>query len=169
MDIANKFNDYFVNVGQTLAATIPKNGPSYKTYLPALDYDDSIFITQTTDEEITKIIDKLNSNTPGHDEISLADIKPVLNSLIIPLTYVTNLSLTQGVFPEELKKAKIIPLYKANDPMLFSNYRPISLLPLFSKVLEKIMYNRIIKFINKHKILFKHQFGLENIILITWL
>ena len=82
-----------------------------------------------------------------------------MDTLIEPLTYITNLSLIQGIFPDELKKAKIIPLYKSNDPMLFNNYRPISLLPLFSKVLERIMYNRIIKFINKHKILYKYQFG----------
>ena len=69
------------------------------------------------------------------------------------------MSLAQGIFPNELKKAKVIPLYKANDPMLFSNYRPISLLPLFSKVLEKIMYSRLIKFINKHKLLIEYQFG----------
>ena len=63
-----------------------------------------------------------------------------MNFFIHPLAYVTNLSLSQGIFPDELKKAKIIPLYKANDPMLFNNYRPISLLPLFSKVLERIIY-----------------------------
>ena len=82
-----------------------------------------------------------------------------MNCLIEPLTHVTNLSLSQGIFPDELKKAKVIPLYKANDPMLFNNYRPISLLPLFSKVLERIMYNRILKFINKHKLLYRCQFG----------
>ena len=101
----------------------------------------------------------MNNSAPGHDEVRLSDIKPVFNMLIHPLTYVTNLSLSQGIFPDELKVAKIIPLYKANDPMLFNNYRPISLLPLFSKVLERIMYNRILKFINKHKLLYKYQFG----------
>ena len=108
---------------------------------------------------MNKIISKLNSSAPGHDEITLNDIKPVLDTLIPPLTYVTNLSLSQGVFPDELKMAKIIPLYKANDPMSFNNYRPISLLPLFSKVLERIMYNRLIRFINKNKLLYKYQFG----------
>ena len=106
-----------------------------------------------------RIISKLSSSAPGHDEIKLDDIKSVLNNLVQPLTYVTNLSLSQGIFPDELKKAKVIPLYKANDPMLFNNYRPISVLPLFSKILERIMYNRMIKFINKHKLLYKYQFG----------
>ena len=156
--IANKFNEYFVNIGSNLAASIPQNGPNYKTYLPAQNKH-SIFIEPTNAEEIKKIVYQLKNGAPGHDEIRLNDITPVLNSLIQPLTFVTNLSLLQGIFPDELKKAKIIPLYKSNDPMLFNNYRPISLLPLFSKILERIMYNRIIGFINKHKLLFKYQFG----------
>ena len=121
--------------------------------------EDTIYLTPTNYDEIAKIINRLKNSAPGHDEIILNDIKPFLNILIQPLTYVTNLSLMQGIFPDELKKAKIIPLYKANDPMLFNNYRPISILPLFSKVLERIMYNRIVKFINKHKLLYEYQFG----------
>ena len=156
--IANKFNEYFVNIGSNLAASIPRGGPDYKTYLPPPNTD-SIFIEPTNVEEIMRIISKLNSSAPGHDEIKLDDIKSVLNNLVQPLTYVTNLSLSQGIFPNELKKAKVIPLYKANDPMLFNNYRPISVLPLFSKILERIMYNRMIQFINKHKLLYKYQFG----------
>ena len=156
--IANGFNDYFVNVGITLAESIPQSGQDYRTYLPPSN-DATIFLQEATPDEIIRIISKLNSNTPGHDEICLKDIQPVIDILINPLTHITNLSLLQGVFPEELKKAKIIPLYKANDPMLFSNYRPISLLPLFSKVFERIMYNRLIEFVNKYKILYKYQFG----------
>ena len=158
--IANKFNEYFVNIGSNLASTIPERGPSYKTFLPPIN-DHSIFLEPTNPDEILKIISKLKDGAPGHDEFKLNDIKSVLNSLIQPLTYVTNLSVSQGIFPDELKKAKIIPLYKANDPMVFNNYRPISLLPLFSKILERIMYNRIIKFINKHKLLYKYQFGFK--------
>ena len=156
--IANKFNEYFVNIGSTLAASIPKDGPNFKTYLPHAN-EDTIFIEPTNSDEIKKIITKLKNSAPGQDDIILNDIKSNLNILIQPLTYVTNLSLTQGIFPDDLKKAKIIPLYKANDPMLFNNYRPISILPLFSKVLERIMYNRLLEFINKHKLLYRYQFG----------
>ena len=64
-----------------------------------------------------------------------------------------------GVFHSELKLAKVIPLYEANDPMAFSNYRPVSVLPVFSKILERIMYNQLLPFINKHKLLYAYQFG----------
>ena len=75
------------------------------------------------------------------------------------LAHIMNLSITQGIFPKELKLAKVIPLYKASDPMVFSNYRPVSVLPLFSKILEHLMYTRLLSFINKHKLLYSYQFG----------
>ena len=73
--------------------------------------------------------------------------------------HILNLSLSQGIFPSELKIANALPLYKADDPMHFNNYRPVSLLNILSKVFEKIMYSRLISFLNLHKILFEFQFG----------
>ena len=70
-----------------------------------------------------------------------------------------NLSITQGIFMKELKLAKVRPLYKASDPMVFSNYRPVSVLPLFSKIREHLMYTRLLSLINKHKLLYSYQFG----------
>ena len=98
-------------------------------------------------------------SAPGHDELSAKVIKPVIDSLSSPLTYIINLSLNEGIFPSELKIAQIIPLYKNDDPMQFNNYRPVSLLPFFSKLFERLMYNRLIDFINKHKLLYYYQFG----------
>ena len=74
-------------------------------------------------------------------------------------THVFNLSIEEGVFPKELKIARGIPLFKFDNCMLVINYRPVSVLQLFSKILEKIMYNRILAFINKHDLLYKFQFG----------
>lgn len=70
-----------------------------------------------------------------------------------------NLSILQGVFPEELKRANVIPLYKNDDPMLFNNYRPVSLLCVLSKVLEKIMYTRVLEYFNEFKLFYEKQFG----------
>ena len=63
---------------------------------------------------------------------------------------IINLSLLKGIFPDKLKIAKVIPVYKAEDPCLFVNYRPISLLPNFSKFLEKVMCNRLTEFAEKY-------------------
>ena len=79
-----------------------------------------------------------------------------------PLVTIINTSLSTGVFPESLKIAKVIPVFKADDPTLFSYYRPISILPAFSKLFEKVMYNRLINFLNLHNILYSKQFGFRN-------
>ena len=70
-----------------------------------------------------------------------------------------NLSITQGVFPKQLKLAKVIPLFKSGDPMTFSNYQPMSVLPLFFKILENLMYTRLLSFINKYILLYSNEFG----------
>ena len=74
-------------------------------------------------------------------------------------THICNLFLTYGVFPDKMKIANVIPLYKSDDPMIFSHYRPFSLLCILSKVFEKIMYERIVTFLNANSILYKFQFG----------
>ena len=63
-----------------------------------------------------------------------------------------------GIYPSLLKVAKVIPLYKADDPRTFSNYRPVSVLPVISKILERIMYNRLIAYLNENNILYAKQF-----------
>ena len=79
----------------------------------------------------------------------------------LPLTYIFNLSFTQGKFPNILKLAKVIPIHKANSKLITSNYRPISVLPVFSKILEKLMHKRLMSFIVKFKLLFKYQFAFQ--------
>ena len=76
-----------------------------------------------------------------------------------PLTHIINLSLSTGVVPNQMKTAKIIPIFKTGDKHLFTNYRPISILPAFSKVLEKVTANKLINFLESNKLLYKHQYG----------
>ena len=101
----------------------------------------------------------MNNAAPGWDGLSADSVKLVPDDISLPLTHILNLSFQQGVFPNELKTAKVSPLYKANDPMKFNNYRPISLLTIFSKIFEKLMYARLLDFLNKYHILYKYQFG----------
>ena len=75
--------------------------------------------------------------------------------------YVSNLSFQTGVFPRELKIANVVPIFKSGDEMVFTNYRPVSVLPIFSKILERLMYNRLIDYINENKLLYKYQFGFQ--------
>ena len=110
-------------------------------------------------DDVINVIRNLKASSPGWDSISAVVVKAIYPCFIEPLTHILNLSVMYGVFPSELKLAKVIPLFKANDPMLFSNYRPVSVLPVFSKIFERIMYNQLLSFINKHKLLYSYQFG----------
>ena len=119
----------------------------------------SLFLKLVTTEEVGNIMASLKDSSPGHDEMKIGPIRSVLNYIEGPLTYVCNLSLNEGIFPDILKIATVIPLYKKDDPVFFNNYRPVSLLCSLSKVLEKLMYNRVISFLDDNNILFKYQFG----------
>ena len=156
--IANAFNNFFVNIGPTLSSKIPEQGLEYRKYMPQGN-EYSLFLLPTTDQEVNNIIKQLKDGAPGKDGITSLSLKLVSDFIVKPITRTVNLSFSQGVFPNELKIALVSPLYKAKDPMYFSNYRPISLLSTFSKILERLMYNRILDFLNKHKILNKYQFG----------
>ena len=113
------------------------------------------------DEEIRNIINSLKEGAPGADSITADVLKCVLNYIVNPLTHISQLSLSQGYFPGDLKIAKIVPLYKCKDPCLFNNYRPISLLSVFSKVLEKVMYDRLYEYLLKFEVLYSYQFGFQ--------
>ena len=84
----------------------------------------------------------------GFDSVAMSLIKEIITSISSPLTHIFNLFITSGMVPVELKIARVVPLIKAGDKSrsLFSNYRPISVLPSFSKVVQKLVYNRLINY-----------------------
>ena len=159
--IANAFNNYFVNIGPTLASNIPDQGLQYRLYMPSRN-EFSMFLTPVSVLEVSKIIGNFKDGSPGKDGVTSKSLKCISDHIALPLTRLANLSFSEGVFPNELKIAQVSPIYKAKDAMLFSNYRPISLLSIFSKILEKLMYNRLLDFLNKNNILNKYQFGFRN-------
>ena len=156
-EIAENFNSFFINVGPNLAEKISPTSQSPTSFMTR--NCNSMVVLPVNQSEIIDIIKNLKHSSPGWDAISANVVKVTYPCFIEPLAHIMNLSITQGVFPKELKLAKVIPLYKASDPMVFSNYRPVSVLPLFSKILEHLMYTRLLSFINKHKLLYSYQFG----------
>ena len=91
--------------------------------------------------------------------LSMKLIKRIKNSIIFPIASLINKSLSTGEVPSNMKTAKVIPIYKAKDKQLFNNYRPISLLPSISKIMEKIVHQRVYSFLEKYNILQEQQFG----------
>ena len=158
-EIARIFNDYFTNIGPELASSIKTNVGCFTDYLSE-NSETSLFFTPTSENEILKIVHSLESRKScGYDEISANLLKRIIFYIISPLTYIFNLSFTSGIFPDAMKIAKVIPVFKKDDPALVKNYRPISLLPVLSKILEKLAYNRLYKFLLDNNLLNPNQFG----------
>ena len=116
-----------------------------------------------TSVEIDQIIKELKNGAPGCDDITAFVLKDTRQSMNSPLCYLCNLSSSVGVFPQELKLANVLPLFKSGDPMLFNNYRPVSLLCVLSKVFEKVMYTRLLDFLELRNILIKIRFGFSQV------
>ena len=128
------------------------------TYVTA-DVPNTIFIPHNTEHGITAVISSMKHSSPGWDSLPTHILKPYLADYIKPLTYLINKSFETGIFPDELKIAKIVPIFESGDKTLVSTYRPISVLSFFSKIFETILYNHLIEFIEKHNLLYKFQFG----------
>ena len=156
--ISEKSNEFFINIGPTLAKKIPHQSRNHSFYLGD-KIANTIFLSSITAEEIDEIFRSLRKSAQGHDELTSGILKLGLPYIKLPLLYVLNLSLEQGVFPKELKIANVIPLFKAEDPMKFNYYRPVSLLCILSKVFEKVMYSILFHFLESFKILIENQFG----------
>ena len=153
-ETSERFNDFYVNKGKNLAKKIPDTDKNPTSYIKQSNMS-SIF----QNADVTKIICFLKEACPGWGGMHSKAIKPTFAIYLSPLVHILNLSLNQGVFPSELKIARVIPIYKGGDNMQINNYRPVSVLAFISKIIERIMYNRIIEFVNKHNLPYKYQFG----------
>ena len=160
--ISNKFNDFFINVGPTLANRIERQNKNPEQFMKAkVTY--SLYLEPVTEQEIHQLVSSLKKSSPGYDNLSASILQLGLPEICPVLTYICNLSLMEGIFPDELKLANVIPLYKCGDYELFNNYRPVSILCTLSKVFEKIMYNRLLNYLDHYKILFSYQFGFRKL------
>ena len=159
-EISDSFNSFFCEVGENLANKfLNQNIPDYKNYLgdPA---PQSIFLRNTNITEIINTVRNLkNSSSTVHDEISTKFIKLSLPILAPALVDIFNLSISSGIYPDSLKIAKVIPIYKKGTHSSVNNYRPISILSSINKIFEKILYSRLTNYIEKFKILYKYQYG----------
>ena len=115
-----------------------------------------------TDDEIKEALRSLKlKKSPRYDNISSSVVNEALNIFFTLLKYIFNLSLQQGIFPENLKIAKVSLIYKKDEEFLLANYRPILVFPCFSKLLEWIIYNGLFKYLSENSILYENQFGFQ--------
>ena len=171
--IANGFNDFFTKIPKEYHDKLPQIDPKDRingclnflknnkdsAFLPK-KFVNSIFLNPTCFKEVLQIIESFETKTSTDLKgISPKVFKHLTRNLIECLVHIFNLSLSQGKFIDSFKKAKVIPVHKKKSKSDMNNFRPISLLPVASKILEKIMHTRLYCFLNKKSSFYENQFG----------
>lgn len=152
-DIANAFSEYFCS-----SSNSSKNVPSPS--LPRLPH--SFFLFPSSSDEIVSAIRNLKNTSPGLDNICAHHLKMVAHIISQPLTHIINLIFSKGSFPDSLKRAKIIPIFKKGDKDDIKNYRPISILPSLSKLIEQLFVKRLSSYLSKFNVIKPSQFGFRH-------
>ena len=117
-----------------------------------------LYLEPGIEQEIHKMVASLKYSSPGYDNLSPFILELSLPLICPLLTLICNLSLSEGIFPDELKLANVIPIFKSGDHEFFNNYRSVSILCIIFKVSVKIMYSRLLNYLDHYKILFSYQF-----------
>lgn len=159
--ISKEFNYYFRDIGRELHDQIVNNYPTSSTLITVNSRVNSLYLIPTTDEEIRMHIDSLKPSNNIYDCISANSLKKHKRVLSPLLSKMINDCFMLGVFPNELKCSRIVPIFKSGDPHNMSNYRPISILPSLSKIMEKTIYNRLNSFFKRNGIIHVNQFGFQ--------
>ena len=158
--MSETFNNFFSEIGGKLAKNFPnENNSDFKKYL-GNSVNHSMYLFNTSEAEILDIIKSLkNTNSTGYDDFSTKFVKLSAPLIAKDLAKIFNLAINTGTYPDNLKIAKVIPIFKKGDQTSVNNYRPISILSPINKIFEKILYSRLIEYIDKSNILYKYQFG----------
>ena len=160
--IANEFNKYFVSLASNMndessqSTTTRDDNISFNKFLKNSPVN-SIYLNDCTCDEISNIISELD--TGKSSDIPIRIIKKaskIISPILMPLI---NKNMKNGNFPDELKVGRISPIYKKDNEELFKNYRPVSTIPLFGKIFEKVIYSRLYNFFTYQNVLNENQFG----------
>ena len=163
LTMACKFNEFFTSIAKKTVANI---NPSPKSPVDLITQNLNSFkfgncnLTKNEILNATKLL--TNKKTPDHTGVSSNFVKQTISTLVDPLLHIFTLSFSTGMVPMQFKIAKVIPIFKSGDRSCMDNYRPISLLSVFSKILEKLVAARLLNFLNENKILSKWQFGFRS-------
>ena len=162
--IANSFNEFYSNLGPHLVSQIIPGTTSMSTYLGNIPkHLRNMALRPTTVMEVNTLIKQLpNKTSHGYDNISNVMLKVLRTSITFPLCHIFNSSLAEGTFPEWMKRAEVIPLYKGKGMDIMINYQPISLLITLSKLFEKIMYLRLYSYLEKNQLLYSSQYSFHS-------
>lgn len=159
--VADEFANYYATVARNIADKIEVRAGDGPNKLGTLRYNNSsIFLRPVTPEEVLNLITSLKTKkSAGIDGISVKTIKSCAHLITPTIADLINNCFSSGVYPQALKKARVVPVYKAGDKTDVSNYRPISVLPVINTVIERALLNRLLDFFESEKFLYTHQYG----------
>ena len=157
-EIAENFNSFFSSIGKTLQDKIEPCSDSPLTFINTCENSvNEVELTNT--HELIQIVTKMKNVGAGVDNINGKLFKLSYKSIINHIVHLVNCCLLAGVFPKKLKIAVVKPIFKSGEHANMNNYRPISILPYLSKILEKIIHHRMMNHISNNNILSPSQFG----------
>ena len=155
------FNDYLINIAHELMQNISNTNANYLKIFVNNRNNNSMFLFTITEKELIDVINKYKSKKSSDwNEFGMKMITKVINLITKPLTNTFNKSFNSGKFPEEMKIAKVIPVFKTCKKTIFGNYIPISVLSKFSKIFLTLFDKRLESLLKKHNILSENQYGL---------
>ncbi len=161
--IAEAFNEYFVNICPNLASEANQELPEEEmnnSYIPNPQINAEFQFHQITVENVALALMNLKTNkSTGLDKISAKVLKLTADIIAPSLFYIFNLSLETGIYVDDWKRARVNPIYKSDDRLKCENYRPISILPIVSKVFEREVFRQIYSFVSDNSLLSKFQSG----------
>ena len=157
--IADKFNSYFLNIASKMTENLGPVNASFKSYLGE-DSDHNFEFQTITELQVTKAIDSLKSKrTLDCYGLSTEIVKLCRDQLVPVLTVIVNQSITTGIFPDQFKLARVSAIDKKGDKCLFENYRPISILPILSKIIERLLHDQLCLYFTKNNLFYTSQYG----------
>ena len=168
LDIANAFNNFFCNIGKEISEKYASNkNPSINNhnhldYLNGNNFLNSFYLNPCNARDVMTII-KLLKNKKSHVNVIPVSVFKYISNIISPIiSNIINKSIQSSHFPDELKNARVTPIFKSGEKYKANNYRPISVLPTLSKIFEKFIYHQLYKYLEINNILYVHQYGFRN-------
>ena len=161
--ISKGFCDFYCQVGPKLAKNIPKEQTrTFQEYMGA-KVEDMLRLTPSTPAEVEALCRGLEAGKGmGWDGVSPRVIKGVAREISGSLSRLINCCMREGYYPECFKVARVVPIFKGGDQTDFSNYRPVSVLPILSQIFEKVIKARLVGFLDSHRVLASGQYGFRS-------
>ena len=167
--VAEKFNSFYTTVASKLVKKLPQSFIKFgKNFVESFYRNKGVFpnsysLSIVSENKVLKYLNSLGINKATLDGIPSRFVRDGVSIIACPLTHVINLSLIQGVAPDDFfKSARVVPLFKKNDKTEVGNYRPVSILTIISKVFEIVVYDQVESYLGQKKLLYKFQSGFRS-------